>query len=207
MFNPALGFKLSTYAFFWIKQHVSRAIYDEGFRSVRIPCYLNDKVNSLRKYLNGNELPKNTDEATTRAYQILSNPLPTYLDAAANKEEGKQAVTMRDFLIFHEQNTLYEHLEDSDIHMMVILACKELDPRKRAILEMRYGLDGEEEYTLDECAKEFGITKERVRQIEVEAMSELKDLFGGSARIQKEVKELLSGKAIMQMKQPSLRAE
>lgn len=194
MFNPKLGFKLSTYAFVWIRHFISRMLVIEGFQSVRIPNYLDDKFVSIRKKYRGS-IPNSVIEneknpALKRALEIMSTPMPINLDETVTQEE-KHSATFKDFIVFHENETLFQQLDEQDLHTIVLHACRNLSARSKAIINARYGLEGEEALSLEEIGIEFDMSKERVRQIQRNSIEILRQYFHKNTVRFKEAREFV----------------
>lgn len=182
-FERDRGYKFSTYATWWIRQAITRAIADQG-RTIRVPVHMGDKINKmirmqhqLKQDLNRdpnqdelaealNVTPDDVQDMMKHARRPLSLEMPT------GKEDDAQ---LGDF-IADTDNTppdeeatgimLREHLQE---------ALAELPPRETKILEMRYGLVDGRTLTLNEVGKKMGVTRERIRQIEAQALRRLRN--------------------------------
>jgi RNA polymerase nonessential primary-like sigma factor len=201
LFNPKLGFKLSTYAYVWIKQYVSRAARDEGFRCVRVPVIYYDRLSSLRKRY-GPELDidqlrnqKKIGDAEWKALQVLSRPLAVEFDAPVNQEQ-EDGATFADFVLFHENNTLWDTMEHLDVHAIVIMLMSKLPARQREVLELRYAVRGGEELSHREIAlaDKSGVSHQRIQQIEKKAIEYLKRKFQKDLVLLKDVEGILEDK-------------
>ncbi len=180
-FERRRGFKFSTYATWWIRQAITRAISEQA-RTIRIPAHMIEALSKLRaiqkdefqrygRQLSINELAYRADmraEDVERVFQTgsspisLERPIGDYDDACFG-----------DFL----QDGSFERPDKSaSIQMLRVeleKALKTLTPRERDIMRMRYGLDNGYAYTLEEVGKYFDVTRERVRQIEAKALKKL----------------------------------
>ena len=182
-FERDRGYKFSTYATWWIRQAITRAIADQG-RTIRVPVHMGDKINKmirmqhqlkqdLNRDPNQDELaealnvsPDDVQDMMKHARRPLSLEMPT------GKEDDAQLgdfIADTDVMPPDEEATgilLREHLQE---------ALAELPPRETRILEMRYGLIDGRTLTLNEVGKKMGVTRERIRQIEAQALRRLRN--------------------------------
>jgi RNA polymerase primary sigma factor len=181
-FNYQLGHKFSTYATWWIRQAVTRAIADQS-RTIRVPVHMGDQINRLLRTShrltqelgrepNSEELaasldiPKNKAEEMLRvARRPLSLEMPT--DDEGDSELG-------DFIEDEDSLAPDEEVTTSMLQELFQELLQDLPPREVRILQLRYGLVDGETYTLEEVGKKLGVTRERVRQIEAQALSRLR---------------------------------
>lgn len=202
-FDPDKEFKFSTYATWWIKQSITKAIADMG-KHVRIPVHLIDEINSYNKAYQ--ELfQKNGKEPTSKEIAAkLGFPIKKvkkleeviFGNVSLDSEVGDEGRdTLADLIEdsstlrpdqFAEKNTLQKNLE-------MILGM--LDDREAKIIKMRYGIDGPR-YTLEQVGEEFDVTRERVRQIEQKVLQKLKEHTGLQKilGIEDDIEKLLSQK-------------
>jgi RNA polymerase primary sigma factor len=181
-FDYRRGHKFSTYATWWIRQAVTRAIADQG-RTIRVPVHMGDQINKLLRVqhqltqrlgreptvdelANALEVPPKKVE---NMIQVARRPLS--LETPTDDEEDS---VLGDFIEDDEApppddtatyNLLREHLEE---------VLNSLPPREVRILQLRYGLLDGQAYTLEEVGRKMGVTRERVRQIEAQALSRLR---------------------------------
>ncbi len=173
-FDWRRGYKFSTYATWWIRQGVSRAVADKS-RTIRLPVHLNERLNSIirvQRDLTGGlgraptileiaeevDMPVEEIEALFRADQTpvsLDKPVGINGDA-----------TVGDLKIDESQATPYELAEETVRKETLRKVLSTLPVRWQQVMALRYGLNGEDTKTLDEVAKQFGVTRERIRQIE-----------------------------------------
>jgi RNA polymerase primary sigma factor len=182
-FNPKKGAKLSTYSAWWIKQGIKRALANQS-KTIRLPVHVVDKLFRMRQVAVrlqellgrepteqelGDELGMNpTKIARLRAASVR----PTSLDAPlGDDQEGDRIAD-----VVKDENTCtpYEHLEEKTKTHMVHQLLDNLDPREAQILRHRFGLNGSGEQTLDEIGRDFGLTRERIRQIQEIALKKLR---------------------------------
>ncbi len=184
-FDPAKGGKLSTYASWWIKQSIRRAIANQA-KTIRLPIHALDKLNrahrtavSLRKELGRDpsveELANAVGVRSSRLNEIRTAALhPASLDAPLGGEDGNLlAEAVRD----ENARTPYELLEESNALGMLTDLLQRLQPRERRILQLRFALDGGTEKTLEQIGERFGLTRERIRQVQNEALGKLRRMI------------------------------
>lgn len=181
-FNYRKGFKFSTYATWWIRQAITRAIADQA-RTIRIPVHMIELINKLIRVqrqlvqdLGRAPLPEEIavemDLPIEKVEHILKISQETVsLEAPVGEEEDS---TLSDFIqdkdnLSPEESAIYELLKN---HIQESLAT--LSPREQKILKMRFGLEDGRTHTLEEVGKEFGVTRERIRQIEAKSLEKLK---------------------------------
>ncbi len=178
------GFKFSTYATWWIRQAITRAIADQA-RTIRVPVHMVETINTLmrvsRKMMqdlgrepNDDELAKELDVTVDKIREIKKVAQTTVsLEAPIGDDDGEESV-LGDFVSDNRiispdeatmRNTLIESLEE---------VLKTLSDREAKVLKMRFGLSSNRMMTLEEVGKEFGVTRERIRQIEAKALRKLK---------------------------------
>jgi len=181
-FDYKRGFKFSTYATWWIKQAITRAIADQA-RTIRIPVHMVETMNRLartqRQLVQELGRPPSPEEIANemgieieRVNHILKISQETVsLEKSVGDEDDS---LLGDFIKDEENLTPDEQsaqdLLKSDISIVLHL----LTPREQRILKMRFGLEGEWAHTLEEVGHEFGVTRERIRQIEAKALAKLK---------------------------------
>jgi RNA polymerase primary sigma factor len=182
------GVKISTYAVWWIRQAIARAIADQA-RTIRIPVHMTDNAAKVlrerRRYYQKEgsepgpaEIAARTGMSLTRVEQVLSMVQePTSLDAPVG-EDGD--ATLRDLIRAPDTVDPQAAAEASALQRMVGEALAELTPREQRILRKRFGIGGANDHTLEEIGKEFGLTRERIRQIEAKAIEKLRHVAGAS---------------------------
>ena len=184
-FDPSKGGKLSTYGSWWIKQSIKRALANQS-KTIRLPVHLVDKISKMRRTAMRlqEELGREpTDEelggelgisASRVAQMRLAAIRPASLDAPIGDEDSNNfAEVVQD----EAADTPYEQLEEKTVTKMLQEMVKTLDPREATILRARFGLDGGPEKTLEEVGEKFGVTRERVRQIQNIALKKLRKMI------------------------------
>jgi RNA polymerase primary sigma factor len=182
-FDWRKGYKFSTYATWWIRQAITRALADQA-RTIRIPVHM---VELLTKF----------NQVKRRLLQDLGRePLPEEIASEMGIEVDKVhhlikisqgTVSLETPVGEDEEDTLSEFIEDEKIPLPSVEAARtlireklseildDLSPREKKILEMRFGLKDGISHTLEEVGKEFGVTRERIRQIEAKALEKLRE--------------------------------
>ena len=184
-FDPKKGGKLSTYGSWWIKQSIKRALANQS-KTIRLPVHLVDKISKMRRVAmklqeefgrepTDEELADELDMTSTRVRQMrLAAIRPASLDAPIGDDESNNFSE-----VVEDENATspYENLEDKTVFAMLQDMVKHLDEREATILQYRFGLDGGTEKTLEEVGKKFGVTRERVRQIQNLALRKLRKMI------------------------------
>lgn len=186
-YNPDMGFKFSTYATWWIKQAMTRAIADSG-RTIRIPVHMFENINKAKKVQRDlaqklSREPTEKELATAlgvseeKVRKLLDLSLePTSLETPVGDEEDS---SLGDFI--SDDNTISptQFTDNEALKDEMDEALKRLDPREEQVIRMRFGLDGQNPQTLEEVGKEFNVTRERIRQIEAKALRKLRRFAKG----------------------------
>jgi len=184
-FDPKKGGKLSTYGSWWIKQSIKRALANQS-KTIRLPVHLVDKISKMRRVSmklqeefgrepTDEELAGELDMTPTRVRQMrLAAIRPASLDAPIGDDESNN---FSEVVEDENATTPYEDLEDKTVVVMLQDMVKHLDEREATILRYRFGLDGGTEKTLEEVGKKFGVTRERVRQIQNLALRKLRKMI------------------------------
>src|SRR6187401_3577120 len=184
-FDPKKGGKLSTYGSWWIKQSIKRALANQS-KTIRLPVHLVDKISKMRRTAmrlqeefgrepTDDELGEELGISAARVAQLrLAAIRPASLDAPIGDEDSNNfAEVVQD----ESADTPYEQLEEKTVTRMLQEMVKTLDPREATILRARFGLDGGPQKTLEEVGQKFGVTRERVRQIQNIALKKLRRMI------------------------------
>ncbi len=182
-FDPAKGGKLSTYAAWWIKQSIKRALANQS-KTIRLPVHLVDKISKMRKVATAltEEFGREpTEEEIAIEMQIPTNKIahmksvsvrPASLDAPINDEEGGSPFGE----IVGDENAIspYDTLREKNIQGDLKDLLDSLEEREARIIKLRFGIEGNNEMTLEEVGKLFNVTRERVRQLQNLAISKMR---------------------------------
>ena len=183
-FDHRRGFKFSTYATWWIRQAVTRAIADKA-RTIRIPVHMVEKLNrvghverQLVQKLGREPEPSEIAEEleiTVREVREIQRvgQQPISLEKPVGEEEDSE---LGDFVADDDAESPLESAEDAMQRQDVQRALEALPERERQVIELRFGLRGIEPLTLEEVGRAFGVTRERIRQIEMNTLKKLKQL-------------------------------
>jgi RNA polymerase primary sigma factor len=181
-YDYSKGFKFSTYATWWIRQAISRAIPDQG-RTIRIPAHMAEFINQVNRA--ERDLQRELDrEPTIEEIALRCNMT---IDRVAELRHMSSSIVSLDSKLGDEPDSasLGDQLGDqeaddpadtaerSEMHRAVHLVLDELDERDQEIIKMRFGIECEP-HTLDEVAKQFNVTRERIRQIEARTLARLR---------------------------------
>jgi len=183
-FDYRKGFKFSTYATWWIRQAVARAIADKG-RTIRMPVHVVEKLNrimrserKLRAELSreptADEIARDVEMTVEEVDQIRrSAQVPVSLEKPVGDDDESEF----GHFLADESTPLPDELAETTMQREALRSIlSSLSERERLVLEMRYGLDGQQPRTLDEVGRTFNVTRERIRQIEHQGLKKLRAL-------------------------------
>jgi RNA polymerase primary sigma factor len=182
-FDPAMGTRFSTYASYWIKQSIKRALINTG-KTIRIPAYMVELLSKWRRATARltEELDRTpTPEEIARVLGLPKKKLPIIkkaikiYNATPHTDQAEAGWTLGDMVMDERQQAPDDALVESDSLTHVLQMLQTMDQREATVLRMRFGLDGYEPRTLKEIGEELGLTRERVRQIETEALNRMAD--------------------------------
>jgi len=181
-FDPNRGAKLSTYAAWWIKQSIKRALANQS-KTIRLPVHVVDRLSHIRRAeaklydLIGHEptdeeiaAELHLDVKRVHNYRTIS-ARPTSLDAPLGEDETDR---IGDVIKDENAETPYEILEGKSNNALIDEIFGSLEPREQAVLRQRFGLQGKDHQTLEEVGNKFGVTRERIRQIQEIALQKLR---------------------------------
>jgi RNA polymerase primary sigma factor len=181
-FDPSKGAKLSTYAAWWIRQSIKRALSNQG-RTIRLPVHLGEKISKIRRvalHLSEEIGREPTDDELGEEIGIASEKVshlktasvsPASLDAPISDDDS---TGFGESVADEQARTPFELLRDKDLHNDVDGLLEILDDREKEIISQRFGFDGGEQKTLEEIGRKFRVSRERIRQLQNDALSKLR---------------------------------
>jgi RNA polymerase primary sigma factor len=182
-FDPKKGGKLSTYAAWWIKQSIKRALANQS-KTIRLPVHLVDKIARMRRVAmqlaeefgrepTDEELAEELGMTAAKIAQLRTAAVrPASLDATVGQEED--GASLGDMIGDESAHTPSDLLSDKNMRSAVMALLHVLDERELKIITMRFGLDGKKEMTLEEVGRKFKVTRERIRQLQNIALRKIK---------------------------------
>lgn len=191
-FDPVKGGKLSTYASWWIKQAIKRALNNQG-KTIRLPIHLADKMAKVRRVSDAlaemlgreathEEIAEEIGISVQKIAQLkLASASMTSLDTPIGEEkEATLAELVSDTSAFNP----FDQLDQKDIHDSLTEVINKLNLREREVISNRFGLNGIEPITLEEVGAKMGVTRERIRQLQNTALSKMRQAFQKRAQIE-----------------------
>ena len=176
-YNPALGFKFSTYSTWWIRQAVTRAIADQS-RLIRVPVHVTEtlskvakaykQVAGIKKYTTPEDIAEKADLPVDRVRAlmgVMQAPISLHIHMTDTN------LTLDELLVAPDEGSAETYEKTFSCIEQALLALPE---REKQVLELRYGIGRKKEVTLEDVGKKLGITRERVRQIEIRALRHLR---------------------------------
>lgn len=180
-FDPGMGTRFSTYASYWIKQSIKRALINTG-KTIRIPAYMVELLSKWRRASNRltEELGRTpTPEEVARVLGLARKKLPIIKKAiriynsTPQTDQPEAGWSLGEMVTDERMKAPDVEMLDGDNLSQVLRLLETMEPREATILRMRFGLDDNEPRTLKEIGEQLGLTRERVRQIETEALARL----------------------------------
>ena len=181
-FDPKKGGKLSTYASWWIKQSIKRALANQS-KTIRLPVHLVDKIGKIRRVAARMTEELGREPTSDEVAEELGLPVakvahlknvavrPASLDARINSDDE---TPFGDLVSDEKAEDPFAALRDKDLRDEVVDLLDVLDPRERRIIAYRFGLGGGRERTLEEVGRKFGVTRERIRQLQNMALLKMR---------------------------------
>jgi RNA polymerase primary sigma factor len=181
-FDPAKGGKLSTYGAWWIKQSIKRALANQS-KTIRLPVHLVDKISKMRRVSlqmseelgrepTDDELAEEIGLSRGKVSQLKTASMrPASLDAPISDDDSTE---FGEIVGDEDAQTPFESLRDKNLRNEVSNLLEVLDDRERKIIFQRFGLDGGKPKTLEAVGKKFGVTRERIRQLQNIALAKLR---------------------------------
>lgn len=181
-FDPEKGGKLSTYAAWWIKQSIKRALANQS-KTIRLPVHMVDKIARMRRVSTSMTEELGREPSTEELADELGLPYkkvsflqrasqrPTSLDAPIGEDDG---TSYAEIIGDDKAINPMEHLDNSSLHNELDGLLELLDERESKIIDVRFGLNGVTPMTLEEVGREFGVTRERIRQLQNLALKKMR---------------------------------
>lgn len=182
-YEVSKGFKFSTYAMYWIKQAISRAIMEQS-RNIRIPINIIELINKIRKFEQEYQQKYNvmpTEKEIAKALNVSEKKIKeamswikdtVSLDIAVGEDEE---TTISSFVEDEKAADIFEEAEINDRNRAIKSVLSTLDEREKEVIVRRFGIDRKNPLTLEETGKELNLSRERIRQIEIAALKKLRN--------------------------------
>ena len=186
-FDPAMGTRFSTYASYWIKQSIKRALINTA-KTIRIPAYMVELLSKWRRATARltEELGRTpTPEEIARVLGLPRKKLPIIKKAiriynsTPQTDQPENGWSLGELVMDDGTRSPEDEMQNTDSLSHVLRMLEHMDSREATVLKMRFGLDNGEPRTLKEIGESLGLTRERVRQIETEALAKLANGLNG----------------------------